>query len=71
MTDSYTRTNEPIDPIKQLMNVRNNILTSMIYMQEFHGVDPEIIWALGSAVESINQIQCWYMRNPNVIQNDL
>ena len=59
----------PIDPIQQIMAARNDVLTTIAHMQEFHGEDTKVIRVLANTVEALTLIQRWHMRNHYEIQN--
>lgn len=57
-----------IDPIRQIMTARNNVLTTILYLKEFseNPENIEIIFGLEDALEALNLIQRWFMRNNNI-----
>lgn len=59
-----------IDPITEVTKVRNYIHTARLLVEE-HGEKTVIMWNLNRAIKSLDLVQRWFMRNPDVLLNDI
>lgn len=60
---------EKIDVIKEIFNIRNLISTAVLIMQEDNQYTIDIKRLMDSALESTDNIQRWFIRNPYALED--
>lgn len=68
MTDFEPFSSVSFDPIRSIMITRNSIAAANLHYQEFHNQDWQIIALLEDALNEVNYLHRWLMRNPQFIQ---
>ena len=71
MYNQISRNNqkENIDVIKEISNLRNITTTNALIMQEKHQYSSDMKINIEASLESINNIQRWFLRNPSALED--